>query len=61
MSFYSIVTEKDLNNLPKLAEKQKNERALKIKNRISRQTHDVKLAESSSPITKKLDESTKKK
>ena len=50
-------------NLHKLAEQQKSQRALKIKNRILKQTHNVKLAESLSPITKKLDtinESTKK-
>ena len=61
MSIYSNVTEKDLDNLRKLAQ-QKEQRALKIKNRILKQTHDVKLAESLSPITKKLDtinESTK--
>ena len=34
MSIYSNVTEKDLINLRKLAEQQKNERALKIKNKI---------------------------
>ena len=56
MSIYSNVTEEDLINLRKLAEQQKNERALKIKNRILKQTHDDKLAESLSPITKKLDE-----
>ena len=55
MSIYSNVTEKDLDKLRKLADQQKNERALKIKNRILKQTHDVKLAESLSPITKKLD------
>ena len=55
MSIYSNVTEKDLDNLRKLAEQQKNERALKIKNRILEKTHDIKLAESLSPITKKLD------
>ena len=63
MSIYSNVTEKDLDNLRKLADQQKNEQALKIKNRILKQTHDVKLAESLSPITKKLDtinESTQK-
>ena len=60
MSIYSNVTEQDLDNLRKLAEQQKNERALKIKNRILKQTHDIKLAESLSPITKKLEESTKK-
>ena len=63
MSIYSNVTEKNLENLRKLADQQKNERALKIKNRILKQTHDVKLAESLSPITKKLNtinESTEK-
>ena len=63
MSIYSNVTEKDLYNLCKLADQQKNERALKIKNRILKQTHDIKLAESLSPLTKKLDsinESTQK-
>ena len=55
MSIYSNVTEKDLDNLRKLADQQKNERALKIKNRILKQTHDIKLAESLSPITNKLD------
>ena len=63
MSIYSNVTEQDLINLRKLAEQQKEQRAIKIKNRILKQTHDVKLAESLSPITKKLEEvnkSTKK-
>ena len=63
MSIYSNVTEQDLFNLRKLAEQQKNERALKIKNKISKKTHDVKLAESLSPITERLDtinENTKK-
>ena len=60
MSIYSNVTEQDLDNLRKLAEHQKNQQALKIKNRILKQTHDIKLAESLSPITKKLDETTKK-
>ena len=52
MSIYSNVTEQDLINLRKLAEQQKEQRALKI-NRILQQTHDIKLAESLSPITKK--------
>ena len=56
MSTYSKVTEQDLINLRKLAEQEKNQRALKIKNRFLKQTHDVKLAENLSPITKKLDE-----
>ena len=55
MSFYSNVTEQDLDNLRKLAQQQKEQRALKIKNRILKQTHDEKLAESLSPITKRLD------
>ena len=60
MSIYSNVTVEHLVNLRKLAEQQKEQRALKIKNIISKQTHDVKLSESLSPITKKLDETTKK-
>ena len=55
MSTHSNVTEQDLDNLLKLAEQQKEQRAIKIKNRILKQTHDIKLAESLSPITKKLD------
>ena len=60
MSIYSNVTKQDLDNLRKLAQQQKEQRALKIKNKILKQTHDVKLAESLSPITKQLKESTKK-
>ena len=59
MSIYSNVTQNDLGNLRKLADQQKEQRAIKIKNRILKQTHDVKLAESLSPITKKLDEVNK--
>ena len=55
MSIFSNVTKQDLINLRKLAEQQKNQRALKIKNRILERTHDVKLAESLSPLTKRLD------
>ena len=54
MSFYSNVTENDLISLGKLAEQQKNQRALKTKNKISKQTHVIKLAQSLSPITEKL-------
>ena len=54
MSIYSNVTEQELVNLRKLAEQQKNQRAEKIKNRILKQTHDIKLAESLSPITEEL-------
>ena len=59
MSIYSNVTEQDLINLRKLAEQQKNQRTGKIKNRFLKQTHDIKLAESLSPVTKKLDEVNK--
>ena len=59
MSIYSNVTEKDLDNLRKLAEQQKEQRAPKIKNKILEKTHDIKLAESLSPITKKLEEVNK--
>ena len=52
MSIYSNVTEQDLINLRKLAEQQKYQRALEIKKRILKQTRDIKLAESLSPITK---------
>ena len=55
MSIYSNVTEQDLINLRKIAQQQKEQRALKIKNRILKQTHDEKLAESLTPITKRLD------
>ena len=56
MSNYSNVSEQDLINLRKLSEQQKNQQALKIKNRNLKQTHDIRLAESLSPITKKLHE-----
>ena len=59
MSIYSNVTEQDLINLRKLAFQQKEERAVKIKNRVLKQTHDEKLAQSLSPITKELDEVNK--
>ena len=60
MSIYSNVTEQDMINLRKLAQQQKEQRALKIKNRILKETHDIELAESLSPITKELKKSTKK-
>ena len=55
MSIYSNVTEHDLINLRKLTEQQKNQRVLKNKNRILKQTRDIKLAGRLSPLTKKLD------
>ena len=54
MSIYSNVTAQDSIKLRELEEQQKDERALKIKNRILKQTH-VKLEESLSPITTKKD------
>ena len=59
MSIYSNVTKEDLDNLRILAEQQKEQRALKIKNIILEKTHDIKLAESLSPITENLDEVNK--
>ena len=60
MSVYSNVTEQGLNNLHRLAEQPKTQRALKIEKKILKETHDIKKAESLSPITNKLDESNKK-
>ena len=59
MNIYSNITEEDFIILRKLAEEQKSQRALKIKNGILKQTHDTKLAESLSPVTKKFDEVNK--
>ena len=59
MSIHSNGTEQDLDNLRKIAEHQKNQQALEIKNRILKQTHDVKFAESLSPITERLDKVNK--
>ena len=39
-----------------LVEKQNNQRALENKNKSSKQTQDIKLAENFSPITRKLEE-----
>ena len=55
MSIYSNVGEQDLINLRKLAEQQKHQRADKVENRNLKQTHDIRLAESLSPTTKKLE------
>ena len=56
MSISSNVTEQDFIILRKLAEEQKNQRALKPKNRILKQTLGIKLADTLSPITIKFDE-----
>ena len=45
MSIYCNVAEFDSIILHTLAKQQKNQRALKTKSRISKQTHDIKLAE----------------
>ena len=63
MSNYSNVTEQELFILRKIAAQLKNERALQFKIRILKQTHDKKLAEIQSPISKKsheVNESTTK-
>ena len=60
MSIYSNVTERDMINLRKLEQQEKEQRALKIRNGILKQTHDKKLAESLSPITEKLDDTSKR-
>ena len=59
MIIYPNVTEQDLNNLRKLTEQQKHQRYEKITIRILKQTNDVKLTESLSLITKKLEEVNK--
>ena len=62
MSLYSNVYEEDMINLRELSQQQKNQRAAEIKERVLKQTHDIKLAANLSPTTKKLEvnESTKK-
>ena len=56
MSIYANVTQQDLINPRTLADQQQRQRAIKIKNRILKQTHDEIIAEFLSPITNKLDE-----
>ena len=55
MSIFSNVTEQDLITLRKIAEQQKNHRAVGIQNRILKRAHDIKLSESLTPLTKNLD------
>ena len=55
MSIYSNVTQEDLNKLSQLAEQQKEQQTTKIKNRILKQTHDEKLAETFKPTRKLLE------
>ena len=62
MSVYLNVTEQNVIELAKLLDQQKNRKATKIENKILKQTHGKILAESSKPITEKLEkvnESTK--
>ena len=56
MSIYSNVTEQASIILRNLADQQKNQRAEKFENRNLKQTHGIKLPESFSPITEKIDE-----
>ena len=56
MNFHCNHTEHDLIILSILAEQQRNHWAIKIEHRILKQTHDIKLAENLSPLTKDLEE-----
>ena len=56
MRTYPIVTDQHLIKMSKLAKQLRNQRAKKIKNKFLKQTHDIKLEENSSPVTKRLDE-----
>ena len=55
MSIYPTITKQGKINFDELTEKQKKQRATETKNRNLKQTHDIKVAENLSPITKKLD------
>ena len=59
MSFCLIVIEQNLINLGKLAEQEKNQRAIKIKSKLLKRTQVRKLAEDSTPVTEKLEETFK--
>ena len=62
-SLYPDVTEQELNFVGNLAEQQKNQRAIKLKNQCLQQTQENKLAEYFTPMTEKLeklDDSTQK-
>ena len=56
MSIFSNVTQQNLVNLRNLAEHYENQRGLQIEKRFLKQTHDIKLAEILSAISKKLGE-----
>ena len=55
MSIYPNVSQQHLINLRKVAEDKKNQRALEIESRISKETHDTKLAGGFAPVTKHWD------
>ena len=55
MSIFPNKATQDLENLYNLAEQQKNQGALIIKNKNLKQTQDKKLAETVSPISKKFE------
>ena len=55
MSLYSNVTEEGLIILGEISKQQKDQRDLEVKKRNLKQTHDIKLADSFSPLTKELD------
>ena len=56
MNIYPNVTQTDLIRLTKLAEEQKDQRAIKKFKKKFNQIHDIILAENLSPFTKKLSE-----
>ena len=53
MSFFLNVTEQNWNKSGKLAEQQKSQRAITIKNKFLEQTRDKKLVGNFEPIIKK--------
>ena len=55
MSIYSNVTKQGSNHIREIAEQQKNVRAKTFKNTNLKQTLDINLSESLSPITRKVD------
>ena len=57
-SIYFKVTEEDRIETAKLSEQQKNKRAIKIKKRIPKQTHNGQIAETFKPLTEKLSKTT---
>ena len=56
MSIWGNITETHWINLSELAEQQKIQGSIKIKKRILKQTHNIKLAENLTPIIGKLEE-----